>query len=475
MKEFIKAFAFGLLFLLQLNLNAVEAYYNFSVFENPEGESYIETYLSVPVSSLKCVAQDEHYLTQADVVISFLQNEQVIAFDKYQLQSPQIADTNATNFSLLDLKRFKLPSGDYVLDIKVSDPNFSMYPAHFTENVNVPLVSSSSGISDILLLESFKESTADNQFQRNGFEMVPYVLNYYPNEFAQLKFYSEIYRTNEDYLLTYGIYRMGDKDVFANMRGFKKHSASKVNISMGEFNISELPSGNFELRLEARSKTNELLSQKSVFFQRNNRIKAVSIDNLDQLNWKLSFVNELSLEEVDLYLRGMEMVALQDESVTVRRILEKADENRKRAYLYNYWLQQDESYPDLAFNAFKKEVDFVQKKWTNNQYLGIETDRGQIYLKYGKPDQLDYSNFDRANYPYEIWQYYLLSTGEADVKFFFVNREIGTDQYELVHSNARGEISNPEVVKDLMDSRIDNSGQTIDFRERDNPSKERGN
>ncbi len=50
------------------------------------------------------------------------------------------------------------------------------------------------------------------------------------------------------------------------------------------------------------------------------------------------------------------------------------------------------------------------------------------------------------SYPYEIWEYYHLADGEVDKKFVFYDRELVGNNYELLHSDARGEIQKPPVA-----------------------------
>ena len=79
---------------------------------------------------------------------------------------------------------------------------------------------------------------------------------------------------------------------------------------------------------------------------------------------------------------------------------------------------------DQLFSAFKKG--------------GWRTDRGRVFVLYGKPDEFERHPSNAAK-PYEIWHYYRIENG---VQFVFVEKS-GFGDYELVHSTKRGELEDP--------------------------------
>ncbi|MFB3099953.1 MAG: GWxTD domain-containing protein, partial [Gammaproteobacteria bacterium] len=71
---------------------------------------------------------------------------------------------------------------------------------------------------------------------------------------------------------------------------------------------------------------------------------------------------------------------------------------------------------------------------------GWKTDRGRVTLKYGEPDNINKNSALGDNRAYEIWEYY---HQEGGVIFVFVDKD-GFDDFDLVHSNARTEVSDPD-------------------------------
>ncbi|MEK7253111.1 MAG: hypothetical protein AAB316_00070, partial [Bacteroidota bacterium] len=70
--------------------------------------------------------------------------------------------------------------------------------------------------------------------------------------------------------------------------------------------------------------------------------------------------------------------------------------------------------------------------------------RGNIFMKYGAPNDVISVENDPSAPPYEIWFYNQFpQTGQNNVKFLFYNPSLADNGFLLLHSNARGEINNP--------------------------------
>jgi hypothetical protein len=89
----------------------------------------------------------------------------------------------------------------------------------------------------------------------------------------------------------------------------------------------------------------------------------------------------------------------------------------------------------------------VEREYATQALPGFATDRGRIYLQYGPPTLTEKRPFETDAYPDEMWQYNVLESPNAPYQinriFVFANLTVGTKAYELLHSTALGEISNP--------------------------------
>ena len=124
----------------------------------------------------------------------------------------------------------------------------------------------------------------------------------------------------------------------------------------------------------------------------------------------------------------------------------KLSTNEEREnFIENFWLRRDPT-PDTPENEFKEE-HFRRIAYANEHYAsgepGWKTDRGRIYIIWGKPDDIDAhpsgGSYNRtpeegggstSTYPFETWTYNYLETIGNNVKLEFVDKS-GTNEYRL--------------------------------------------
>jgi len=456
-----------LTFCLQ-SVFAIDMLFSYSRFQTPNSDPYLETYIAIPSSSLALVDGENGKKAAVEVTIIISQGEEVVAFDKYTLNSPVLNDSVSTN--LLDVKRFPLKPGDYNIEIKYNDANNPTDDGNYKENFTIESDRENICISDISLLDAVKKAEVGaevkNDFVKNGLELSPYVFPYYTNKFTGLKFYCEVYNANqmEDsiFLTQYYVVPNGQIEIVNGLRRFKKEKAAAVNIVMGEFDVADLESGNYKLIVDVRNKKNEILAQKNIVFHRNNGLKNAMVNNeefLSSINTDNSFVTDLTFEELEYHIGSIEPIVDANQTTVINNLLEQKDEKLMKSYLYNFWQVTNPADPETGFKQYKDVVDGLDKEYGTRIKKGHETWRGYVFLKYGKPSQvIAQGKFDPGALPYEIWQYYALPNGQTNVKFVFYNRDPGANDMDLIHSDARNEISNPEWEQ-IIYSKVNSDGQ----------------
>jgi len=97
----------------------------------------------------------------------------------------------------------------------------------------------------------------------------------------------------------------------------------------------------------------------------------------------------------------------------------------------------------LEWKKYFELVKTVNKQFATGIKKGYESDRGRIYLKYGKPNTRMQIKSEPSSYPYEIWHYYR-AANYSNIKFVFYSPDVVTNDYPLLHSNLRGEMNNPQ-------------------------------
>ncbi|HSE36065.1 MAG TPA: GWxTD domain-containing protein [Blastocatellia bacterium] len=125
----------------------------------------------------------------------------------------------------------------------------------------------------------------------------------------------------------------------------------------------------------------------------------------------------------------------------------KTDEERDQ-FIEQFWLRRDPD-PDTPENEYKEQywerVQYANEKFTSG-IPGWRTDRGRIYIMFGKPDELEShpsgGAYNRPSwegggstttYPFETWWYRYIEGIGSDIEIEFVDPS-GTGEYRIARS-----------------------------------------
>ncbi|MCI0663905.1 MAG: GWxTD domain-containing protein [Acidobacteria bacterium] len=123
------------------------------------------------------------------------------------------------------------------------------------------------------------------------------------------------------------------------------------------------------------------------------------------------------------------------------------DEEREQ-FIEQFWLRRDPD-PDTDSNEYREEY-YQRIAYSNEKYTsgipGWKTDRGRIYIMFGKPDQVEShpsgGSYDRptwegggttSTYPFEIWWYRYIEGVGSDIEIEFVD-PTGSGEYRIARS-----------------------------------------
>lgn len=452
-------------FMAQTAMAAVQAELSYAQFTTPNNKPYIETYLYVGGKSLSFVKQaNGTKQAQVQVSIVFSQDAKVAAFDKFVLNSQAIADTLAYT-DLVDMKRFSLPAGNYTLEVSLKDMNTKDEQTTLKNEVSIDAPTTSAIFSSIMFIDRYETSKTENTYTKGGIDMYPNALAYYPENTNRCSFYAELYNTNTlndtEFILNYFVRRHNDpkSEIVADLRKLKRQKAAPLIPILADFDISRLPSGNYDAVIEVRNKKNELMVQKTQLFQRSAKL---SNEILTSLNISNTFAAQLNTKELDLYTQATKHVARPSEQQYIANLKQSGDSTLMRQFLYNFWAERMPSNPEVAFMAYKKSVDETEMNYSMPRVYGYDTDRGRVQLQYGKPNDIQRSSFEDQAYPYEIWHYYTIE-GQSDVKFIFYNPNTASNEYRLLHSDARKELHQPQWQSFIFRGNGGQTDETIDI------------
>jgi GWxTD domain-containing protein len=145
------------------------------------------------------------------------------------------------------------------------------------------------------------------------------------------------------------------------------------------------------------------------------------------------------------WISDVEVIATQSERDAWKK-LETDDEREK--FIEDFWHSRDPD-PDTEENEFKQEF-FERIAYANEHFSsgkpGRFTDRGRIYIKFGKPDDVEShpagGSYDRpsyegggstSTYPFEKWFYRNIPNVRSGVELEFVD-PTGSGEYRLARN-----------------------------------------
>lgn len=473
MKRIILLMGMSFLFL-QLPAKDIQAYLSYCTFLSPQDGPYLETYLSVYAKSIVFnKTQNGKFQGVVSITMIFKQDNVVKDFKKYELKSPEVADTSSLDFSFIDQQRMLLPEGDYELEFQLQDINAKQPPLKDTETIRINYPADAINVSGIQLIDNYKVSEAPSILTKSGYDFVPYIHNYYPKSVNKIIFYAEIYGADKvlgsdsKYLLSFYIQSNETGKALTELVKNRKETAKEVSIAFNEFDISKLPSGNYDLVIEVKNQKNEVIATNMLYFQRSNPELQLDMKDIAAMNIQGSFAEKINnIDTLAENIRCLAPISSETERIFAENQLRTVSLLTMQQYFLNFWQRREELNPERAWLAYKEQVDAVNAAYKTPIKKGYETDRGRIYLKFGPPNTITDQPFDASTMgtvigdnrrnddwgviPYQIWHYYQLKNKERDKKFVFANPHLATNDYALVHSNVNGEVNNPNWQAELV-------------------------
>ena len=453
-----------LAFLMITHVNAKELqalFYQASFFSPLEGP-YVETYLKVFGPSVEYVKTSRGtFQASLEVTILFKKDNKIIDFRKYNLLSAELEDTAKAQPHLIDQQRIPLPYGVYQLELVLKDNHSKEASVEHSQVLAMEFNKTDLKFSDFQFIESFQPTKKDNILSKSGFDLVPYVGDFYPSSVNTLTFYTELYNldkkigTDQDFIYKYYLESFETNFSVGDFSKFQRQKASTVNPLLATLQISNLPSGNYNLVVEARDRTNQLISLNKIFFQRSNPGMQMALSDIQGIDITSTFAEKVtSPDSLKFYLASLAPVATMMEIQFAKNISQTADIKQMQKFLYNFWKIRNDKGPEAEWNAYKLQVLQIEDAYKTRIKHGFETDMGRVWLKYGAPDQVEDVKQEPNAAPYIIWQFYHLGN-QNNKRFIFYNPNLVGTEYMLLHSDAIGEIYNPNWQKELS-ARVEN-------------------
>jgi GWxTD domain-containing protein len=419
--------------------------YDYCVFKNDDTSSFVEFYYSFLQNELTFVKTSDGYELDGLINLQIVSNETGKEIFNQSFKTPMIvADTSGynKNSSLMGQLNFILKKGTYRLVIKASDFNDSLKVFNAQDNIsidNFPAGISSSSLQLSTMIT--KSSNESDVFYKNSLEVIPNPSRIFGKNLSDVYYYVEFYNlskasVSDGYSVVKIIKDLNNNQVKSGRTEYKLTGGSRIEY--GHFNISDLATGNyyFEVLLQD-SKNNALLEQKNKFWIYN---------TIDTNSTVLTTDDKYLLSEYKIYTQKQ----IDDEIEQISYIISDQFRNQlnnttdlegKRILLFNFWDKYDPN-KSTTVNEFKvsyfEKIKYANKNFGSAFMLGWKTDRGRIYSVYGKPDEIERFPFGANEKAHEIWKYNMI---EGGVEFVFVDLTNNGDNYQLVHSTKKDELS----------------------------------
>ncbi|HRE42189.1 MAG TPA: GWxTD domain-containing protein [Ignavibacteria bacterium] len=428
----------------------IQAQFDYAVFKGAENKSILEIYYSVLQKTLsyKMNSQNNNFEAVASLNIYIKENttNEIKYNEVYSLPS-SISDTNQANLNLNLVGQINLilNPGNYTLSIVVNDMNNTVNFDSVSMEIDVKNFGSSLNLSDIELSTAISKSQDKNSiFHKNTLEVIPNAGALYGNNLNNLYYYAESYGlksvNSPNLKLTETITDENNNTVYTNVKEIKVSGDSRVEY--GKINIDNLASKSYLLTLTiADSVKNISVTRSKKFWVYNPKIDAPVTDSPD----KEFLVSEYAAMREELVNLDFDLTFFLRTDNEKKAFESLPGLNEKRKFMFEFWKRRDPNQNTLQ-NEFKQE--YLKKILEANQLFkepfkeGWKTDRGRIYVTYGKPEEIESFPYSNDKKSYEIWKYEKLEGGA--ICAFMEITQSGSGIYELVHSTIRTELRNDD-------------------------------
>ncbi len=436
------------LFLFSILVTAQEKFkvdFDYAVFPVNKQYGQVEIYYAFYQNTMKPVVKNKQKYVAGilGVRIQKSENDSLVFQKEYNFNSPFNEKNSKQN--LTGLLRFNLNPGKYrcVLVAKDFFNKANTDSANFDFKIRVPSPDRFS-LSDIQLASEIKNYDVDpnSYFYKNTLEVVPNPSMVYGVNLPVLYFYNELYNVNVDVKsptlkVSHYIFDSSNRLRYLKSRYYGRKNNAIVDI--GAINIKKFGSGIYTL-VVAVSDTVKNLSIKSSkkFYIYNPGVKDTLRPIAEAPDMLATQIAAFSPDEVDEMFAQSSYIATEPEISAWKKL---TNVEGKKKFLYRFWKKRDPN-PSTPENEaeieYFKRVKFANASFGNMlQKKGWKTDRGRVYIVYGQPSEIERFPNEKDSKPYEIWHYENI---EGGVIFVFADFT-GFNDYRLIHSTKRGELS----------------------------------
>lgn len=434
-----------------------------AIFLDTQFQPYVEVWVAIDASSLRFV-RNEQNLWQAEADIQFqmsgkTQNGNNIAHIQ-QLLTPPIADTIASNkqFLIHHAFRFDVVPDSIKIKIEVKDVNVKKSSITGVEkDIFVAVAPKDSFLfGDIVFLEQFKKTQKKNAFSRLGYDIVPLVSNSFFENKDTLLAYFELYHLEA---LTKGRYRIRAfvsepelKRPIAQLEHlYPSKAVSDFDINLIKFPITGLMSNSYMIHIQLLDAQNNIVSQVQKIFYVSNMNQTAGYMESKENEIMYQRLYALTEKDLDAVIPKLVYISTEPERSFSKTL---KDYEMKKNYFVNFWRKRmtNPATPTKEWEDYLRRIRYANDRFRSSFREGWKTDRGRVLLTYGPPADIQAFPIDHDKLPYEIWTYNRIKA-QTGVIFVFVDSDLATSDYPLLHSTLTGELYNANWRNNIVKRR----------------------
>ncbi len=293
-------------------------------------------------------------------------------------------------------------------------------------------------LSDLYLVADLSTPEDAGAFTKRGMDLLPNVSRIYGYDPSMLYFYLEIYNLElPDDSLEDVVYEVrfsvlnNDGMIFREFEPVQEVVNSADTYTLQGFNVMGFPEGTYYLKVEIIDEQTD-----------------VSREMIDEFFVQKEIYREFSEEDAAIWRNVIYYLANSSELANYDNLSLAG----KQEFLKSFWGERDtlvETLRNEYKEAYLARWEYVNQEFGEEQGLpGWHTDMGRIFLIHGAPDDVTRSEFSMASQAWERWDYFDVQGG---VFFIFVDT-YNLGSFELVHSNAEGEVQDFDWYEDAQRS-----------------------
>lgn len=406
-------------------------------FRVDSAQTAVEFALSLPKSRLP-YDEVEAGLFRAQLELS------VAAYRGEKLAQKNAVKTSSTDSAeardkgqLILLTRLILPPENYRIVIALKSLGRKDFQAETERTLAVKAFGNAQAtMSDIRLgALAYRSASKTSMFYKNGYEIVPNPTALYGSGFDTAIFYVEFYNLNalpkNTQFFQRSFLTRNAQTLDGTERILPRASGNESAAFLERVNVANLASGGYEFHLQlVDSSMTPLLAQSKKIFVFNPAVK-MNAPRIAASDESFAWLTENDVKEMRAQIAAL---ITPEEAKTYDTLRTLAAQQR---FFQRFWAERGGT---SARREFMNKVSEADKLYSTRYRRGYETDKGRVFLKYGRPTNVESVAGSQQSRPYEIWTY-LNGSQQTEMIFVFIDRG-NFGNYELVHSTAFGEPQN---------------------------------